>query len=265
MPVEPSVCELLQQHPHLRFLLQAGLRLGLVVFHDVSVLTDKLSPVVEAMQKHFSAGSGSYYSDSIFFLSVAMHRIMPKGASASPVLLGRGGALRGGERRALFQSASAAWRHGREPGHACSAACCWAAAAAASELGGAQAAVLRAGGAVAPPKADPCLLLYLHALQRHEEEHSPTERKKDRREILRIVQLDLDLKHETNIRELFEEFDNFLPGAVIGIAREMQPVYSLRGPEAAHLGDGAGHTQERLFVQRKLPRLGARRAAVSRH
>ncbi|XP_023381437.1 xyloside xylosyltransferase 1 [Pteropus vampyrus] len=75
------------------------------------------------MQKHFSAGSGTYYSDSIFFLSVAMHQIMPK-------------------------------------------------------------------------------------------------------EILRIIQLDLDLKYKTNIRELFEEFDNFLPGAIIGIAREMQPVYS---------------------------------------
>eukprot|EP00071_Canis_lupus_P036046 XP_022269603.1 xyloside xylosyltransferase 1 [Canis lupus familiaris] len=93
-----------------------------VVFHDVGVLTDKLFPVVEAMQKHFSAGSGTYYSDSIFFLSVAMHQIMPK-------------------------------------------------------------------------------------------------------EILRIIQLDLDLKYKTNIRELFEEFDSFLPGAVIGIAREMQPVY----------------------------------------
>lgn len=44
-------------------------------------------------------------------------------------------------------------------------------------------------------------------------------------EILRIIQLDLDLKYKTNIRELFEEFDNFLPGAIIGIAREMQPVY----------------------------------------
>ncbi|XP_041626272.1 xyloside xylosyltransferase 1 isoform X6 [Vulpes lagopus] len=95
-----------------------------VVFHDVGVLTDKLFPVVEAMQKHFSAGSGTYYSDSIFFLSVAMHQIMPK-------------------------------------------------------------------------------------------------------EILRIIQLDLDLKYKTNIRELFEEFDSFLPGAVIGIAREMQPVYRL--------------------------------------
>ncbi|XP_077740196.1 xyloside xylosyltransferase 1 isoform X2 [Canis aureus] len=113
-----------------------------VVFHDVGVLTDKLFPVVEAMQKHFSAGSGTYYSDSIFFLSVAMHQIMPK-------------------------------------------------------------------------------------------------------EILRIIQLDLDLKYKTNIRELFEEFDSFLPGAVIGIAREMQPVYrrsemprvaSLEGPKRRRTG-----------------------------
>ncbi|CAM5164040.1 unnamed protein product [Natator depressus] len=49
------------------------------VFHDVDVLTEQLGPVVEAMRKHFSAGSGAYYSDSIFFLSVAMHRIMPTG------------------------------------------------------------------------------------------------------------------------------------------------------------------------------------------
>ncbi|XP_074046688.1 xyloside xylosyltransferase 1 isoform X1 [Macrotis lagotis] len=93
-----------------------------VIFHDVDVLTEKLFPVVEAMQKHFSAGSGTYYGDSIFFLSVAMHQIMPK-------------------------------------------------------------------------------------------------------EISRIIQLDMDLVHKANIRELFEEFDNFPPGALIGIAREMQPVY----------------------------------------
>ncbi|MBN3295593.1 xyloside xylosyltransferase 1 [Amia ocellicauda] len=92
------------------------------VFHDVGVLTEKLFPIVEAMQKHFSAGSGAYYSDAIFFLSVAMHRIMPA-------------------------------------------------------------------------------------------------------DLKRIVQLDLDLKYRTNIRELFEEFNRFPAGAVIGIAREMQPVY----------------------------------------
>lgn len=93
-----------------------------VVFHDVAVLTQKLFPIVEAMQKHFSAGSGAYYSDAIFFLSVAMHHIMPL-------------------------------------------------------------------------------------------------------DLRRMVQLDLDLKYRTNIRDLFQEFDHFPPGAVIGIAREMQPVY----------------------------------------
>ncbi|KAM7043764.1 PREDICTED: xyloside xylosyltransferase 1 [Sturnus vulgaris] len=93
-----------------------------VIVHDVNELTEKLFPIVEAMQKHFSAGSGTYYSDSIFFLSVAMHRIMPK-------------------------------------------------------------------------------------------------------EITQIIQVDLDLKYKTNIRDLFDEFDNFPEGAVIGIAREMQPVY----------------------------------------
>nr|XP_057930369.1 xyloside xylosyltransferase 1 [Doryrhamphus excisus]XP_057930370.1 xyloside xylosyltransferase 1 [Doryrhamphus excisus] len=93
-----------------------------VVFHDVGALTRSLFPIVEAMQKHFSAGSGAYYSDSIFFLSVAMHRIMPES-------------------------------------------------------------------------------------------------------LTRIVQLDLDLKYRTNIRDLFQEFHRFAAGAVIGIAREMQPVY----------------------------------------
>ncbi|KAM6939411.1 xyloside xylosyltransferase 1 [Lycodopsis pacificus] len=105
----------------LEFLLDATFKYE-VFFHDVVALTQKLFPIVEAMQKHFSAGSGAYYSDAIFFLSVAMHHIMPDG-------------------------------------------------------------------------------------------------------LTRIVQLDLDLKYRTNIRDLFQEFDQFPPGAVIGIAREMQPVY----------------------------------------
>ncbi|CAJ1060725.1 xyloside xylosyltransferase 1 [Xyrichtys novacula] len=93
-----------------------------VLFHDVEALTQKLYPIVEAMQQHFSSGSGAYYSDAIFFLSVAMHHIMPES-------------------------------------------------------------------------------------------------------LTRILQLDLDLKYRTNIRDLFQEFDHFPPGAVIGITREMQPVY----------------------------------------
>ncbi|KAM9274775.1 LOW QUALITY PROTEIN: xyloside xylosyltransferase 1 [Cariama cristata] len=106
----------------LRDLLRGAAFRHQVVVHDVNELTEKLFPIVEAMQKHFSAGSGTYYSDSIFFLSVAMHHIMPK-------------------------------------------------------------------------------------------------------EITQIIQVDLDLKYKTNIRDLFDEFDNFPEGAVIGIAREMQPVY----------------------------------------
>lgn len=43
--------------------------------------------------------------------------------------------------------------------------------------------------------------------------------------LTRIVQLDLDLKYRVNIRELFQEFHRFPPAAVMGIAREMQPVY----------------------------------------
>ncbi|KAM6257688.1 xyloside xylosyltransferase 1 [Porphyrio hochstetteri] len=106
----------------LRDLLRGAAFRHQVIVHDVNELTEELFPIVEAMQKHFSAGSGTYYSDSIFFLSVAMHRIMP-------------------------------------------------------------------------------------------------------REITQIIQVDLDLKYKTNIRDLFDEFDNFPEGAVIGIAREMQPVY----------------------------------------
>ncbi|XP_072111384.1 xyloside xylosyltransferase 1 [Mobula birostris] len=108
--------------PLLLKLLQASAFKYQVSFHDVDAMTQKLFPVVEAMQNLFSAGSGAYYSDSIFFLSVAMHRIMPA-------------------------------------------------------------------------------------------------------EMTRIVQLDLDLKYMSNIGDLFEEFDKFQSGAVIGIAREMQPVY----------------------------------------
>lgn len=103
------------------FLLDAPFQYE-VVFHDVADLTHKLFPIVEAMQKHFSAGSGAYYSDSIFFLSVAMHQIMPQS-------------------------------------------------------------------------------------------------------LTRIVQVDLDLKYRTNIRHLFQQFDLFPPGTVLGISREMQPVY----------------------------------------
>lgn len=58
-------------------------------------------------------------------------------------------------------------------------------------------------------------------------------------EITQIIQVDLDLKYKANIRDLFEEFDNFQEGAVIGIAREMQPVYRYsRVPKGTTVGRG---------------------------
>lgn len=45
------------------------------------------------------------------------------------------------------------------------------------------------------------------------------------KEILWFIQLDLDLKFKINIWELFEEFDSFLLGVIIGLVWEMQLVY----------------------------------------
>ncbi|XP_078676479.1 xyloside xylosyltransferase 1-like [Branchiostoma floridae x Branchiostoma belcheri] len=44
-------------------------------------------------------------------------------------------------------------------------------------------------------------------------------------ETKRIVQLDCDLKFRSDVRELFDMFDRFESGNVIGIAQEQQPVY----------------------------------------
>lgn len=44
---------------------------------DVNKLAQELHTIVEPMQKHFSSKPGSYYSHSFFFLSVAMHKVMP--------------------------------------------------------------------------------------------------------------------------------------------------------------------------------------------
>lgn len=104
-------------------LLQAYRRPGVrFVFHDKDEWTAKVFPVVEDMQKHFSSGKGSYYNDSIFFLSIAMHRILPP-------------------------------------------------------------------------------------------------------EIERIVKLDFDVRFETNLYLLFQEFDRFRPEHLLGLGPELQPVY----------------------------------------
>lgn len=44
---------------------------------DIETLVEKLHEIVKEMQKHFSFKPGTYYSDSLFFLSIAIHRVMP--------------------------------------------------------------------------------------------------------------------------------------------------------------------------------------------
>jgi len=41
-------------------------------------LAKKLDFIIQPMQEHFSYKQGAYYNHALFFLSVAMHRIMPE-------------------------------------------------------------------------------------------------------------------------------------------------------------------------------------------
>jgi lipopolysaccharide biosynthesis glycosyltransferase len=45
---------------------------------DTEVLTKRLSEVIKEMQPYFSYKPGAYYSESLFFLSIAIHRVMPE-------------------------------------------------------------------------------------------------------------------------------------------------------------------------------------------
>ncbi|XP_077998554.1 xyloside xylosyltransferase 1-like [Glandiceps talaboti] len=44
-------------------------------------------------------------------------------------------------------------------------------------------------------------------------------------EVKQLVMIDSDLRFRTDIKKLYDHFDNFGPGNVIGIAHEQQPVY----------------------------------------
>lgn len=45
---------------------------------DTDDLAKKLHEVIKEMQQHFSYKPGAYYSHSLFFLSIAIHRVMPE-------------------------------------------------------------------------------------------------------------------------------------------------------------------------------------------
>jgi len=49
-----------------------------LVMLDIVELAKKLDFIVKPMQERFSHKSGAYYNDALFFLSVAMHRILPE-------------------------------------------------------------------------------------------------------------------------------------------------------------------------------------------
>jgi len=45
---------------------------------NVADLIKKVDFIIKPMQEHFSYKPGAYYNDALFFLSVAMHHIMPE-------------------------------------------------------------------------------------------------------------------------------------------------------------------------------------------
>lgn len=49
-----------------------------VIVLDVDELVKGLADIVQLMQKHFSFKPGSYFGHALFFLSIAMHAVMPK-------------------------------------------------------------------------------------------------------------------------------------------------------------------------------------------
>ncbi|XP_013414815.1 xyloside xylosyltransferase 1-like [Lingula anatina] len=49
-----------------------------VVHLDIDTMAKELHSIVLPMQKYFSYKPGSYYSDSLFFLSAAIHRVVPE-------------------------------------------------------------------------------------------------------------------------------------------------------------------------------------------
>ena len=44
---------------------------------DVDKLAVELEAIVKPMQHHFSYRPGAYYNHALFFLSIAMHQVMP--------------------------------------------------------------------------------------------------------------------------------------------------------------------------------------------
>jgi len=53
---------------------------------DVAELANKLDFIIQPMQQHFSYRPGAQYNHALFFLSVAMHRLIPESVDRAIML-----------------------------------------------------------------------------------------------------------------------------------------------------------------------------------
>jgi len=57
-----------------------------VVYHDMHLATSIASEVTSVMKPHFSSQPGAYYSDTLFFISIALHKVAPLSQSKAVLL-----------------------------------------------------------------------------------------------------------------------------------------------------------------------------------
>jgi len=53
---------------------------------NVVDLAKKVDFIIQPMQEHFSSAPGAYYNHALFFLSVAMHHLMPESVDRAVML-----------------------------------------------------------------------------------------------------------------------------------------------------------------------------------
>lgn len=49
-----------------------------VSFYDIDTASKKIKPIIRVMRQYFSSAPGTYYSDSLFYVSLGLHKIAPK-------------------------------------------------------------------------------------------------------------------------------------------------------------------------------------------
>lgn len=52
-----------------------------MIFYNIEDASEKIKPIIETMQSYFSSVPGTYYSDSLFYMSLALHKIAPENQS----------------------------------------------------------------------------------------------------------------------------------------------------------------------------------------